>query len=186
METSVLEWKRGFEMVHNLCEQQDVNAAAPVVFKWIPDEWVAEFVGMSLRLSLNHRTLGRLHNSFTEGYWKDRFKKLQQPCFTIDERNVPDEIGLIQFGHLLLRHSHNLQRSDTTHTIDLTKDYGHGELIMATSGMHTHTVYLDTYVGYSYIAITGLTVLRLIGSCTQPSYCRVRGKRGGRVSTICV
>ena len=59
----------------------------------------------------HHVALNELHHSFETKYWTERLSIAKRSCPVWDFIDTPEQVGLIQFGVLLLRHQNILKRN---------------------------------------------------------------------------
>ena len=80
------------------------------VFGFLSDENVTILVERMLQNKNQHAALRHLHRAFDPAYWNNRLRAIKDTCPAWGIMNIPDQVGLVQFGQLCLRRNRILQR----------------------------------------------------------------------------
>ena len=96
--------------IQNITRFHSGPILAQKVFNQMSDKSVSVLVEYMLMNQKRHVALTELHHSFDNQYWMGRFRSLKKTCPVWDVIDTPQEVGLLQFGQLLLRHRNILRR----------------------------------------------------------------------------
>ena len=99
-----------FIQIQNITRFHSGHILAEKVFNQMSDEGVWLLVEYMLMNKKHHVALNELHHSFDKRYWMRRLSVVKSSCPVWDVIAIPEQVGLIQFGQLLLRHRNILKR----------------------------------------------------------------------------
>ena len=105
--------------IQNITRFHSGHILAEKVFNQMSDEGVWSLVEHMLMNKTHHAALNKLHHSFDQQYWMGRLSVVKRSCPVWDVIAIPEQVGLMQFGQLLLRRRNILKRKSPVNKFEL-------------------------------------------------------------------